>query len=686
MKARFLVIVLISQLCVEGFAKRPSIDAGKVIRVKYSLARWNTDSEKIDVGDIVIRDVNTKKNVKFQIEETDPSSGIFAGYYSVDWGGGEPIIPDVYIFPQKQVLTQKDLVQIDKQIEIGKVHRNPILIGRGDDGIQILEVFNTNEEAEEAFRKIQEAVSNKNKKSSALPFVKAGMNIQDTDELKRFADEQENQSEEIEKNQYEGARLYLPENQKEETKEQQTKHTESDREIRAKQAAEFSDAAMDFFKVKKFDEAEKYFKKSFELNPNQPQYYFQYAVTLFRQEKYNEAIRALNRSKGPGVLESERYYYLALAYYKLKEYVESDKTFKEVVHANDKKLSPVALFYRGVIRFDLKKYEIAKSYFQKVIDVSSDPDLDNRAEKKLDEIDAILAFAKNKTKKFILSATLGGQYDSNVILSSNSALDQGSASNGGSPRISSGLGLMWRPIFNREKEFGLKLRTDYIYTTEPELISNDPLIIDFTTPYTVKGHFWGKAVKLDIKPGFESLFLGQTSSGSPQQKLNGIFVDTSASFIMRPDWYLTGTLQIRNDTFLDITDENAFIWKLKASNFFFFGNDNKKAIIAELGYGENLAKGISYQTNRFESNLLYMSPTKWSQFTFTGGLNYYYLNYYGSKVVNNNLNLVSSMSKTLNDWVDMIIYGTFTLNESNSISSMYHKYTLGLLFNMETSF
>ncbi len=668
--------------------RRAPIDSSKVIQVKYSLPAWNKNSEKIDSGDIILRESTTKKLLKFEIEETEPDSGTFSGYYSVNWGAGEPVVPEVFILPQQQEITDKDLTKIKEQIDSGQIKRKPIVVRKGEDGVQILEVFDTKEQAEEALKILQASDKNKFRSKSApeLAYGKVAMAVHDSTELKKFAEEEKKRSEDEEKLQFERLRQEQTEKQRvENLKRQQSLLSEHDKEVKKKQAAEFAEAALDFYRVHKYSDAEKLFRKSFELDPSQAQYYFQYGIALYRNQKYNEAVVALQVAKGPGVIEAEREYYLGLATYQLKEYDESFKTFQSLEKRNDKKLSPIGSFYLGLIKFYQRQYEDAKPYFQDVLDTSEDPDLDKRADRKLDEIDRILEFAKNKSKKFIFSATLGAQYDSNVTLLSNTVLDQGTATNVASPRAVTGLGLMWRPVFDKDKEFGIKTRTDYIYTLNNSLTSTDPLVVDITAPYTLKGTKWGKSAKLDIKPGFESLFIGQAGTGVPAQKLNGAMLDTSASFVMRPNWYFTGTLQTRYDTFFDISDESAFRWTLKADNIFFLDQDNKKGIITDLGYGLNMAKGTAYQTARIDASALYMTPTKFIDMTFTGGMYFYNLTYTSTAVYNNNFNFIASLNRSLNEWLDVGFVTTYMINRSNDASSTYNKYTVGLIFNMETS-
>lgn len=683
---RQLCIVIMLSLCGNVWAKRAQVDTSKIIEVKYAVSKWNKDSTSIDSGSVILKDSNTGKVLQFQIEETAPDSGIFSGNYSVNWGGEGDVVPEVFILPNNQEITPKELVEIKSQIDKGTIKRKPIVVRKDETGTQVLEVFDTKEQATEALRVLREARQVKTS-TAQLTTSKAARALFDSKDLKKFAAEQEKLAVEIEKKRLDRLRDEEAEKQKiEMLRRQQQELAETERKLRMKQAIDFAESALDMYRVGKYEESETMFRKSFELDPNNLSYYFQYGITLYRNKKYNEAIVALDLAKGKGVVESERLYYLALSYYKSQEYDQAAVKFDLVKATKDKKLAPISIFYKGLIKIDQKRYEEAKVDFQEVLDTSEDPQLDDRAEAKMDEIDRILEFVKNKEKKFIFSATLGAQYDSNVTLISDSNLDSGTATNVGSGRMLSGVGLMYRPVFDKKKEWGLKLRSDYIYTLDNALAETDPLVFTVSAPYTIKGKSFKKPAKIEIKPGYEFIYIGQDDSGSPEKYLTGYLLEFSDAMVMRKNWYMTPSLKTRYDKSASSADQDAFRWNLYLSNVNFLDSESKKGIITEIGYGMAHAKGDSYKSSRIDLSALYTAPLSFMDFTFAGGLYYYNLNYTEIGTKNSNYNFVANIGKPVLEWLDLAFVTSYMINASNSDASDYKKFTVGLILNVETQF
>ncbi len=681
-----LGLFIVLAFCAPSWAKRAQVDTSKVIEVKYAISVWNKDSAAIDSGSVIVKDSVSGKVLQFQIEETAPDSGIFSGNYSVNWGENEDVIPEVYILPNNQDITLKELTQIKAQIDSGAIKRKPIVVRRNEFGAQVLEVFDTKEQAAQALKVLREARASK-QTVSQLTAGKAAKALFDSTDLKKFAEEQERLALEIEKKRIDRLREEEAEKQRiDKLKREQSQRAEEDNRKRQLLAIEFAESALDMYRVGKYQESEGMFRKSFELDPNNLAYYFQYGITLYRNNKYNEAIIALQLAKGKSVFEAERLYYLALSYYKSQELDDADKRFREVVATKDKKLGPISSFYCGLIKIDLKKYEEAKSDFQEVLDTSEDPQLDNRAESKMDEIDQILEFARYKEKKFIFSATFGTQYDSNITQISDSTLDQGVATSIGSGRLMSGLGLMWRPLYEKKKEWGLKIRTDYVFTMDDALADTDPFVMNLSAPYTINGKTFRKPSKLEIKPAYEFLYVGQDDSGSPEKYLTGYALDFSNSIVMKKNWYMTPALKTRYDKSDVSSDQDAIRWTLSLGNIYYFDSENKKGVITEVGYGMAHAKGDSFKSSRFDLSALYTVPLKWWDTTFAGGIYYYYLDYSEIGTVNNNYNLVINIGKPITEWLDLSFISTYMLNKSNTDSSEYKRYTIGLILNVENVF
>jgi tetratricopeptide (TPR) repeat protein len=457
---------------------------------------------------------------------------------------------------------------------------------------------------------------------------------------------------------------------------------------RKKQAEDFAESALDLYRGGQYAPAEENFRKSFELNPENKKYYFQYGMTLYKNQKYNDAIVAFNISQSNKDYELESIYYAGLAEYNLKEYEQAIGRFNDLEQKKDKEMSPLASFYAGIIYYDQKNYDKAKEKFQVVLDTSNDTKLDEKADKYIDDINQAITYAKNKQKTVFLSGTLGSMYDSNVLLQSDSSADQGTAQGKGSLRYLIGLGTYYRPVFNDKYEFGPKFRTDYIFTQNSALTDFDPWSVQITTPFSYKSTFKKKAMKLDIKPGFETLYLGQEdNSGKPKKTLQGTYLEVAPTFVMSDRWLSTYSLTYRKDKFVQATDqaENANKITFKFSNLLFVNKQKTKSVLMDLGYTNNSATGSDYNFKRYDFSALYILPVFKNAASFAGGVSLYKLNYPDKSTPQHDFNktLTATLSKTLTENVSGTILGTYTLNGSNSETSDYNKWTLGILFNAE---
>src|SRR5690606_32446603 len=189
-------------------------------------------------------------------------------------------------------------------------------------------------------------------------------------------------------------------------KEQQVLNA-AEKEKRKKEAQAFAEAAMDSYRVGQFKQAEEHFEKSVSLDPENKTYYYQYGVTLYRNDHFNKSLVYLKLASGNSFDHIERDFYMGLNHYKLKEYPQALTAFKKVEDTNHDPLGPSASFYIGLVNYAEIKYEEAKAAFQKSLDTSKDPKLDERSEEYIERIEREMYFAKNKAKKFIISAYFG---------------------------------------------------------------------------------------------------------------------------------------------------------------------------------------------------------------------------------------------------------------------------------------
>src|SRR4030065_584259 len=100
--------------------------------------------------------------------------------------------------------------------------------------------------------------------------------------------------------------------------------------------------------------------------------------------------------------------YLGIALSRAKD-KDAEVTLKKAFSINPNE--PRINLELGVYYFDIKKYDEAKGYLNNAMKLSQDDELKDRAEEYL----AVIG-EKGIKKKWLLNISLGGQYDTNVIL------------------------------------------------------------------------------------------------------------------------------------------------------------------------------------------------------------------------------------------------------------------------------
>lgn len=673
---------------------RAEFDSNKIVQVKYGSALWNKDAEAINSGVVVLRDGKTNKTMQVLLEETAPDSGVFSGTYSISWGGDESIKPEVYVLNAQELVGEKELKKVLEDIASGKLKRKPLFYKKNEVGVQTLEVFENKEQAQQALNLIKfqnQKIPSIDLSSVTSKDYAAAKAVMDSQELAKFAEENEARRSEVQKRLVDRFRLEQTEKLRiEKAKKEQQAIAESEKKKRMDEAEQFAESALDFYRAQQYEQAEENFRKSFMLNPNSTQYYFQYGMSLYKNEKYNAAVIVFNIAKENKEFEKESIYYTGLSQYAMKEYETAFATFAELKKTKDEKLAPLASFYSGMIYYDQKAYEKAKPEFEEVLDTSKDPKLDQRAENYIDNINQVLQYAKIKERKVFLSASLGAIYDSNVLQQGDSSSDQGGETEEKSLRYILGLGAYYRPIFTKAYEFGVKARTDYIYTQNNDATDYDPWSIQLNAPYAYKTALFGKSYKLDVKPGYELLYLGQEAdSGDPKKTLKGYYLDVGNTFVMQDNWFTTFTLSFRKDDFFEDADQgkNANKLTFKWSNMVFINEGKNKGILAELGHTKSDADDSVNSTKRFDLSAMYIAPVFKDKATFAGGLSTYLLDYDDPNKENDfNKTLNLTLTRQFKPWLSGTVLGTYVLNDSDTPSQDYNKWTLGFVFNAEVGF
>lgn len=662
--------------------ERKSITLNQVMEITYGSGKWNQESTKIDSATVVFRDANSNKAVLIIVDETAPDSSVFKGKYSIGWADADKVVPEIYIPPQSLVKQNNWYQKFQTMIDKGELKRKPF-ITRKSDVVRTLDVFDTKEQAQEA----QKAIAEQKKyaeeaEQAAKPnpqlekSLKTAAAVLEAEKLAQAAALAAQLAEAAANREAERARLAQLEAQREEErKRKQLELDAAEKKRRQDQAAKLAAEALEHFKQGEFADAEAKFKKSVELDPTNTSYYYKYGVTLYRNNKFNDSIVILTRCP-PGTYDPlELDYYLALNYYQLKENGKALEKFRGVKKTKHATLSPSAAFYEGLILFGELKYEQARPAFQEVLDTSNDPKLDEQAERYLEQIAGILHFAAQRAKTILLSASLGLQNDTNILLLSDSTLDQGAATGAGGLRYLFQGSAAYRPIYEKEKEFSVKLSTLLLYSADSDFTTADPVISNLSFPFVYKGALSGKGNKLEFTPAYETLNMNVDGVGSPENILNSVIVGINNTTVLDEKRFSSVALNIRQDTSPTTEDSTAMKTAISTNQLRFIDKERTRMYNYELGYTVNNSQGDDYFYSRYDAKIGYTRP--WiKDAVWFNQLAYYIANYAKKDPAETvkNMTLTTGLSKKLNDFFTAGGTISYTMQDSSVDTSDYSKW------------
>ncbi|MGE4132358.1 MAG: hypothetical protein AB7F86_12020 [Bdellovibrionales bacterium] len=664
-------------------------NVGGNMNVSYGSASWNTDPKAIDSAHLMVRDKNTGKMVQILLEETEPDSAKFDGRFNVNLGEGQAIKPEVFIPPKEIRDTEKAYKQMYDMIKKNQLPRKPLIMKTNEKGESVIDVYDTREQAVSAYKAYQEQkrLEDENKKNELLKKApdKQTQEVAKAAERKAALDKL---ALEAAKQEADRVRLEQIERQKAlEREEAAKKISERERAERRAKAKILAEEALKLFQAGKPIEAEEKFRQSVELDPDNKETYFRYGVTLYTNGKFNEALVVMKLSEVPPDQAFEKNYFMGLTYYRLKELDNAVKEFKTASVSSDKTIGPSSSFYQGVVLYTQEKYEEAKGPFEKVIDTSSDPRMDQQAEEYLDRIAQALIFKKKQEKKFTVTGSIGTSYDSNVTLTADQSAS-GSATNAADVRLHTAAGLEYRAVYTPKNEFALKVDANLTNSSKSTVASSDPWIYDVSAPYTFKGTALSKGYRLNLKPDYQLIYMDPDSTGTKGKILSAYFLDIDNTFVMHANYFAQYVVTVRKDTFSlsSSTGDNnydAMKYVAKTNQIFTLDKQKKESLTANFGYTINQAVGKNKYFDRIDFGASYSRPIGWGS-SLSLGFAAYWLNYSKSddkrKDFSNTLTV--GFTKPIREWVTWSTTGSYSKNNS-TVTSTY-EYTRYIIMTTAT--
>ncbi len=653
----------------------------------YALPNWNEDSKKIDTAVLFVKDSKSNRIVQIELQESEPDSSIFSGYFSLNWNKKDPINPQVYIPPRNFDPKKDNFQNISKLISNGTLKRKPFVLKKDDDGFQMIDVYDTKAQALAAYSAYVEQLKLKKDKQKPKPKIQEE-DKQAAIEAARKASleaEKERLAQEGAKRESDRIRMEQLEKQKaEESVRKQKLLAKKEIELRKEKAKKIAEKALEHYQKSDFKKASRFFEKSIELDPSNQQYYYQFGVSLYRIEEYNKALVYLRMAEGSSVNLVEKNYFIGLTHWRLKEYKPAITAFNEVKKANDPVMSPAAAFYMGIIEFSDEHLEAAKTEFEFVLDHSKDPKLDKQAEEYIEKILAIMRFKQNQATKFLLTGMYGLGYDSNV---SQKSLDQ--LSTGESPTDLVGirntlmLGLEYRPIYEINHEFSAKFMGIYMKTYDSgfqektDFDKIDPTVLSLALPYKYKGKLFEKAYVLTLSPGYEVIQMDPEATGSRSDLIRSGFLNIDNLFVNNENWISIYKLGIRSDDTTNDSDSDAIKYSLAYDMMYFLNEKKNKILLGTLAYTLNSANGDDSKFNKMNLSIGYIAPWIW-EMTWNTKLSYYQQAYpnHSSDRTDNNASLALGCSKAFTEALQSSLSLNYTSNTSTIESSTFDKYSL----------
>jgi tetratricopeptide (TPR) repeat protein len=646
---------------------------------------------------LFVKDKDSGKTAKVVLDETAPDSSTFKGNFSLGWAEDAKTQPEIYIPPQNLV-GQKGMEKFKTMLRSGKLKRKPVVFHTDNDGRQLVDVYDTKEQAVKAFKAFKEEQKIAEREKQAKKLLKQAKTDKATLEVAAMAERQKELKRlELEGAKRESARVRLEQLERQKAEERLRKQqalAQEERDRRKAEALKLGEQGMQKFIGNDFEGASDLFSQAVELDPENRDYNLNHGIALYRQKKYDEALVKLNVAPDKPERVAEKRYYLGLCHYNLKELEPAIKDFSFVRDQNSKDFSASAAFYLGLLHMTKEDFKLAEENFQWVLDNSTDPQLDEQAEKYIESLASLKQFAEKRKKPFTLSGILGLMYDSNVLLIPSGAAEQdATGSEVGDVRLVASGSLAYRGVYSKKHEFTPTVFSYMLRSQKNEVSQADPFLNSVALPYTFKGTAWDKGYKLTVKPSYEVINMDVNEDGAQEMIISSAVVNTDNTFVMSKDWIQSVIFEYRQDdssieSATGDDDLDATKMTLKSKHINFLDKSRKRLLTSYAAVILNDAVGKNRTYQRFDLSSTYMRPMNWWKSNWTFGLTVYQISFNenANDRVDVNYNLATGLSRPINKWLNWSLNAAYIQNNSTVDSFTYSRYTLTSNFIATTDF
>lgn len=678
----------------ENSERRAVIRNTKTLSVYYKKLSWNQNPTKIETGYLYLRDRNTKKLIELNLTETEPDSSIFNVDFPIGVVKQANIAAEIYSAPQTMLKGKNRLKTMETLIEDKSVKRKPFLLRVLRRKGQIVDVFDSKDEAIASYNsyKKQMGIDADGTESDSIIQV----TNQETPNKKKVIDtstlqslfmanennldannEKNKELREVLKGMEEKRRSSIKNNAKSWSRTKTSRNTNI--------ATDLIKKAVKGIKKQSYTESMNSFFKASDLMPKSGDVYEQYGVSLFREKKYNQAIIILNNSTPSSKRTMEKEFYLGMSYYQLKDYESAITHFDKVIQANDKSFAATAAFYKGTALIELMKFDESRKAFQYVLDNSTDPNMDKRAENFIEYALDRKALEEKRSNWFFIDGVLGLIYDSNIVFAADQARDQGLATNVEGWRFLAQATAKARPFYTDTDEISVAFDLTAMKSVDEDFSKNttaeqaDPYIFAIGVPWTHRGTLSGRGYFFDLTPSYQNIIMDLDGTGN-ETITKTIQLDFDNTLVVNKNWIAKGDLSLSSNDSKILTDEtgaDSFASTLKLSSIFILNKDLERYLIPEFAYRINNANSSSYSFNRMDLAVTYTSSI-FEVFMWNSRAAYYLANYENNRT-DNNYTLSTGLSARLSSHWNWGLMASYIINDSTT--NDYKKYNVVSTFS-----